>query len=343
MEILFKKDLPLLNFGAFTTKQPNHSMTMTFTDFFAAIGVTVEAGTKTKGFLPVPGTPVEMPYTIISGTRPGKQILITGGVHGGEYPCIETAIQLGLQLQPSEISGVVVVIHPVNPPAFHAKLQYYGPYDGKNLNRVFPGKAMGSVSERIAYTVSQLQQCSDFFIDLHGGDIHEALLPFVIYSKLGGESVAAQSREVSSFLGFPYVVGSVSDNGSIGGAAVSGVPGLLAELGMCGRWSPEEVEEYIEAVRNTLRGLGVLEGTFVRHEDVKYLESMQVVTAGHKGCWYPSRELGDEVGAGEKLGEIRDFFGEVLSTYYADRGGILLYVVTSLAIVEGDPLCAVGA
>lgn len=315
---------------------------MTFTDFFDTIGIRFEAGTKTRGFIPVPGTPVEMPCTIICGTRPGRQILITGGVHGGEYPCIETAIQLGLHLQPAEISGTVVVVHPVNPPAFFAKLQYYGPYDGKNLNRVFPGKALGTASERIAYVVSQLQQCSDFFIDLHGGDIHEALLPFVIYSRLGGDEVAAQSREVSSFLGFPYVVGSVSDNGSIGGAANSGVPGLLAELGMCGRWSAEEVEEYIEAVRNTLRGLGVIEGTFVRHEDVKYLDSMQVLTAQHTGCWYPSKELGEEVASGEKLGEIRDFFGEVLSTYYAERGGILLYVVTSLAIVTGDPLCAVG-
>lgn len=315
---------------------------MTFAEFFQSLGVSVEAGTKVSGYIPVAGTPVEMPYTFIAGTNPGKQILITGGVHGGEYPCIETAIRLARLIQPSEVRGTLVVIHPVNPAAFHAKMQYYGPYDGKNLNRVFPGKAMGTVSERIAYTVSQLQQCADFYIDLHGGDIHEALLPFVIYSKGGGEAVSAMSREVSSYLGFPYVVGSVSENGSIGGAAGAGIPGLLAELGMCGRWSEEEVEEYIEAIRNTLRGLEVLEGKFVKHADVKYLVSMQVLTAAHQGCWYPTKNLGEEVAAGEKLGEIRDFFGEVLSTYRADKAGTLLYVVTSLAIVEGDPLCAVG-
>ncbi len=315
---------------------------MNFKEFFDVLGVQIDAGKKVSGYVPVPGTPVEMPFTIISGSRPGKQILVTGGVHGGEYPCIETAIRLARQLDPAEIMGTVVVIHPVNPPAFFAKLQYFGPYDGKNLNRVFPGKALGSVSERIAYTVSQLQQCSDFYIDLHGGDIHEALVPFVIYSKLGGDEVAEQSRKLSAFPGFPWVVGSVSENGSIGGAASAGVPGFLAELGMCGRWSEEEVEQYVEAIRNTLKALEVLEGTPIQHKEVTYLDSMQVVTAAHQGCWYPAKALGEVVKAGEKLGEIRDFFGEVLSTYTAEKEGTLLYLVTSLAIVEGDPLCAVG-
>ena len=58
------------------------------------------AGTKTTGHIPVAGTPIEMPFTLICGTKQGKDILITGGVHGGEYPCIETAIQLAKELDP---------------------------------------------------------------------------------------------------------------------------------------------------------------------------------------------------------------------------------------------------
>lgn len=168
---------------------------------------------KSTGFIKVKGTEVSMPATFIEGKKPGKQILITGGVHGGEYPCIETAIQLAKHIDPMEVAGTIVIIHPVNVPAFYAKLQYYGPYDGKNLNRVFPGKALGTVSERIAYTVHQLQLAADFYIDLHGGDIHESLVPFVIYSTLGSDELNEQSRKASAALGFPYVVGSVSDNG----------------------------------------------------------------------------------------------------------------------------------
>lgn len=296
---------------------------------------------KTRGFIPVQGTPVEMPFTFIHGAKPGKAILLTGGVHGGEYPCIETAIQLANELDPAEVSGTILIIHPVNPAAFLARMQYYGPYDGKNLNRVFPGKATGTVSERIAYQVHQFQQAADFFLDLHGGDIHEALVPFVIYSKLGDPAKAEQSRLASALLGFPYVVGSVSDNGSIGAAAQSGTPGFLAELGQCGRWNQAEVDQYKSAVGNVLRYLEVLPGE-VKPYEAEFLEKMLVTSATEEGCWYPSVELKDQVKKGQKLGEIRDFFGTVKAEYFADSEGIVLYLVTSLAITVNDPLCAIG-
>jgi len=314
---------------------------MTFESILSTHGFSATPGYKSQGFIKVEGTPVEMPATFIVGAKPGKQILITGGVHGGEYPCIETAIQLAITIDPKEVKGTIVVIHPVNVPAFLAKLQYFGPYDGKNLNRVFPGKAKGTVSERIAYTVHQLQLAADFYIDLHGGDIHESLVPFVIYSNLGGTEMAEQSKAASAALGFPYVVGSVSDNGSMGAAAKAGTPGFLAELGQCGRWSNEEVNQYIEATYNVLRSLGVLEGD-IKTSQVTFLKKMAVMTAEHEGCWYAFKNLEEEVKKGDALGEIRDFFGNVLGEYKAEEDGVLLYVVTSLAITKGDPLTAIG-
>lgn len=313
----------------------------TFESLLSTCGFDKTEAKTTQGYILVEGTPVKMPATFIRGDQPGKQILITGGVHGGEYPCIETAIQLAKRLDPKEIKGTILVIHPVNVPAFLAKLQYYGPYDGKNLNRVFPGKALGTTSERIAHVVHQFQQAADFYIDLHGGDIHESLVPFVIYSNLGGEKLAEESRQASAALGFPYVVGSVSDNGSIGAAAKAGTPGFLAELGQCGRWSAEEVETYVAATQNVLRSLEVLTGDALK-STVTFLSKMAVTTATHEGCWYASKKLEDRVKKGEVLGEVRDFFGTVLGEYKAEEDGVLLYVVTSLAITVGDPLTAIG-
>ncbi|MEN2282123.1 M14 family metallopeptidase [Algoriphagus sp. SE2] len=297
--------------------------------------------TKVRGFIPVPGTSVEMPFTFIQGAKPGKAILITAGVHGGEYPCIETAIQLAKEIDPAEVSGTILIIHPVNPAAFLARMQYYGPFDGKNLNRVFPGKATGTVSERIAYEVHQFQQAADFYLDLHGGDIHEGLVPFVIYSKLGNKEQVEHSRLASALLGFPYVVGSVSENGSIGAAAKAGTPGFLAELGQCGRWSVSEVNEYKSAVLNVLRSLHVISGEVI-HSKVEFLDKMLVTTATADGCWYPAVQLEQKVKIGEKLGEVRDYFGNVKEEYLSESDGVVLYLVTSLAITSNDPLAAVG-
>ncbi len=93
------------------------------------------------------------------------------------------------------------------------------------------------------------------------------------------------------------MVGSVSDNGSIGAAAAAGTPGFLAELGQCGRWSEEEVETYVEATNNLLRVLGVLSGAPKTYK-VTYLKKMAVAMAEQEGCWYAAKKLEETVKKG---------------------------------------------
>ena len=38
-----------------------------------------ERGQKLRGWLPVPGTSIQLPLTLIHGARPGKILLVTGG------------------------------------------------------------------------------------------------------------------------------------------------------------------------------------------------------------------------------------------------------------------------
>lgn len=300
-------------------------------------------GEKTQGFLEVKGTPVKMPVTLINGTKEGKTVLITGGTHGGEYPGVETAIRLACTLTPEEIAGQLIIVHPCNVPAFQAKLQYVGPYDGKNLNREYPGLATGTVTQRIAFTVSSmLFPLAEFYMDLHGGDIHEALTPFVIYSKLGDEAQTACALEAAKALGVKYICGSVSSNGTFGCAAKMGVPGFLAEIGNLGLWTEEEVTQYISGVKNVLRLLSVMDGEVKENPDCIICEKMDGVDADQTGCWYPCVSLNQEVTKGQKIGEIRDYFGNVLSEYYAPCDGWVLYVIASLAINAGDPIFAEG-
>uniref|UniRef100_UPI0016468C7C succinylglutamate desuccinylase/aspartoacylase family protein n=1 Tax=Lawsonibacter celer TaxID=2986526 RepID=UPI0016468C7C len=234
-------------------------------------------------------------------------------------------------------------VHPVNVPAFQAKLQYVGPYDGKNLNREYPGLATGTVTQRIAYTISsQLFTQADFYMDLHGGDIHESLTPFVIYSKLGDEAQTKLSLEASKALGVKYVCGSVSTNGTFGCAATMGVPGFLGEIGNCGLWSEDEVKQYVDGVSNVLRLLKVLPGEVVENKEAVVVDHMTGLDAQQTGCWYPCVKINDVVKKGQKLGEIRDYFTNVLGEYFAPCDGVMLYVISSLPINAGDPIIAIG-
>ena len=309
---------------------------------FKVGSLTCAPNSKVRGFLKVAGTGIEMPVTLVSGAE-GKTVVITGGTHGGEYPGIETAIRLAQEIDPEDIQGNLAIVHPVNTTSFLARTQYYVPADGKNLNRVFPGKALGTLSERIAYTIStELFAQADFYVDLHGGDIHEALIPFALYPASAAPDVVRVSREAASKVGVGYVAGSYSSNGACGSAAAAGVPSILVEIGKCGLWSEEEVATYSRGVKNVLRYLGVMCGTCEDLGPVECLERMTVISAQHEGCWYPCTRPGDRITGGQKFGEIRDYFGKVLGEYRAPLPGIVLYVASSLAIAAGDPLGAIG-
>jgi hypothetical protein len=43
-------------------------------------------GQKVTDFLEVSGTDVRMPVTVVCGVNDGATLLVTAGIHGGEYP-----------------------------------------------------------------------------------------------------------------------------------------------------------------------------------------------------------------------------------------------------------------
>lgn len=302
-----------------------------------------EPGTKVMGYIEVPGTYVKVPATLINGTRPGKTISITAGIHGGEYVGIETIIGLANKLQPEDVCGQLILVHIVNVPAFEAKLQYIGPDDGKNLNRSFPGKATGTVTEKIAYAITtMLHSKSNFYMDLHSGDIHEELTPFVLYHRNAADEVAKISKEAAALMGIGLVIGSGSEVGSINTAAMSGIPGILAEIGQCGCWSYEEVLRFEKGIINVLKYFGVLKGEVEKAENVEFITMMHCVDSQENGCWYPYVSVNQRVSKGEKIGVTKDYFGNILKEYNAPAEGRVIYATKSLAIRRGDSLLAIA-
>ena len=305
----------------------------------------VPQGAKESGFLEVPGTGVRMPLTVANGVQDGPRVLFTGGVHGGEYPGIEAVIRLARALDPRELRGTVVLVHLVSLPAFHARQQYVVPQDGKNLNRQFPGKAMGTVTERMAHVLmSEIAQRMDAWVDLHGGDIHEALVPFTIYSDVAEERVVSASRAMAEVYGIEYVVASASvKGGTYSAAANAGVPCILAEAGQLAQLDEAIVGIHLRGCRNVLKHLGCLSGDPEPVRRIQLLRSFDWLFSGQTACWYPAVEVGQRVEEGHVAGVVRDYFGATLEEYRAPATGVVLFLVTSLAINQGDPLLAVGA
>ncbi len=226
------------------------------------VGTAVAArGQRAFGTIPVPGLDVALPVAVLHGRRPGPTVCITAGIHGAEYVGIEAAIRTVQVLDPQRLRGTVVVVPITNPPAFAARAIYVCPLDGKNLNRVFPGAPEGTPSERIAHAVFTAAIArADAYIDLHGGDLNEALLPFTLYHGGAAPEVAARARAMAEAFGIRHIVDGVVDGAAYAAAAAAGIPAILPEAGGQGVLDPAMVRVHIRGVANVLKHLGVLRG-----------------------------------------------------------------------------------
>ena len=112
--------------------------------------ICAEAGEKKTGWLEIEGGGQKLPLTLICGAKEGPTMMISAGIHGAEYIGVQALSELSRELDPRELKGNVICIRVANPSAFRDYVRFFVPEDGKNLNRVFPGKKDGTLSERIA-------------------------------------------------------------------------------------------------------------------------------------------------------------------------------------------------
>jgi predicted deacylase len=236
------------------------------------------------------------------------------------------------------------VVPVINLPGFVARSIYVCPLDGKNPNRVFPGDAGGTGSEQIAdWVFRNVISQADYYVDLHGGDLIEALVPFTIFFRSGNEQVDAMSLEMAKIFGIHYLVSSGTPGSTISAASSAGIPSILTESGGQGIWTPGQVADHTNGLQRLMRYLKMIPGSAPELTPFTLLERFLWVRSGHEGFWYPQVSVGETVRAGQELGYIKDWEGNVLQTGLSPDKGTVLFIVSSLAIHEKDPLFAVGA
>ncbi|MBV7276218.1 succinylglutamate desuccinylase/aspartoacylase family protein [Clostridium sp. PL3] len=307
--------------------------------------MSARTGEKVSGYVQVKGMDIELPVTIICGDKEGKTVFISGGVHNAEYVGIQTAIEIASEISPSQLTGNLIILHLMNRTGFEHRTMSLVYEDGKNLNREFPGSEQGTVADKICHTVvTEFQRNADYYIDLHCGDGYEELIPYVYCVGVADPEVAHKSREMAEMVNVAYLVQSpCGSGGAYNYAGSCGIPSILIERGCMGRWSKEEVKLGKEDIRNVLRYLGVLEGDV--SERTYHPVDVGIViykNAAHTGCWYPTKRAGDTFKKGEILGQVKDYFGNVLESCIAEMDGILLYHVGSLCVIKGGSMVAYG-
>jgi predicted deacylase len=308
-------------------------------------------GTKAQGQVDW-GDPVlvgwEWPYVAINGAASGPAVLVTGGIHGSEYASIDAVIRLGAGLDPAAVKGQILCLPVMNPAAFWERTAYVSPIDNLNLNRVFPGKPKGSFSERLAHRlVEGAMRHADAYVDMHGGDVPEALVPFNLYYETGDPAVDARSRAMAEAYGAPALLVQRDEGAPVAGLAYAtaarlGVPAIIAEDGGAGTYDAAIAKRMLAGAENVLRSLEVIAGPLRNPPPPRRFAKFAWLRSRQAGFFRPAAEVGAEVAAGQVLGRLVDFHGRSLEEIAVPDAGQILFMVVSPAIGRNGLICGIG-
>jgi predicted deacylase len=311
-------------------------------------------GEKVSGFIDVPdgidpGT--RIPVTVAAGVRDGPVLALVAGTHGSEPSPIVALQRVRAELDPTQLAGTVILVHVANVPSFQRRTIYRGPHDWKNLNRVFPGRPDGTASERIAHAITTevIDRC-DCLVDMHSGDGNEALRPYAYWNKLGlDDAVDLRARDMALAFGLDHIVIDRSRPRDASAslycsntAHVRGKPAVTTEAGGLGVPTEDMVALNVRGAFRVMRHLGMLPGEREMVERPVWLEPSVVLTSPGTGTWHPAVAPDDRVQEGALLGTLTDWFGDPVAEVRAPLGGIVLYVVASPAMSEGEPVAMVA-
>jgi uncharacterized protein len=306
--------------------------------------------TLTRRHLDLAG--LDVPALEVTGTADGPRLTVLAGVHGCEYAPMAAQRIWARGLAARELRGRVLAIPVLNLPAFWARTPFVVPDDGKNLNRCFPGSPSGSLAERLAYdTFTKVIEGSDALIDMHAGDMVEALEPFALYDAGPAE---ARARDLAEAYGLGYVIRqepgpdrAVAGTTSAAAAEI-GIPAIIAEAGGCGLVEQAAVGAHLRGLNRVLALLGMSPdpaGPADRDgPPPRPLQRFHWLRCGHPGWWEPAEQAGAMVIEGQVLGTVSTIDGsEILETITAPSDGVLMFVTSSPAVPADGLLLGLGA
>lgn len=303
------------------------------------------AGQRALGWLRVPRG-WALPGFVVRGEAPGPTLSVIAGLHGGEVAAVQALRQLASLLKPERFRGVVRGVICVNMPAFTARVEHVNPMDGVNLNRIFPGDGCGTASFRVVdFVMTRVIQGSDAFVDLHGGDRSEALMPYAMFPVSGTTTVDTTAEALAVAYGLPLVghasVAELPGRAWVAGGSV-GVPSILAEAGGQGRASGAAVQIHIEGLSAVMATLGMRAEVPRSVVQPRRSGKVEFVSAAQDGVFESVAVPGTLVRCGADLGTVFDVLGTCLQELHSPCRGTVVMVVDALSVRRGEHLVGIA-
>jgi uncharacterized protein len=314
---------------------------------------TAPAGQKATGFIQVAAgvdAATNIPVIVINGAKPGPKLAIVAGSHGTEYASIIALENLVHAVDAADLSGTLIVVPLVNLASFAQKVPHLNPVDGKNMNRMFPGKADGTQTERASWALArQVVEKCDYLIDLHGGDLDENLRRYAYWPQTGKDQLDAASRGMVLAFGLDHIILQKNQAPAVAGATSisrfaedQGKPTIIAEAGHAGTTDTADVDALVRGCRNVMRHLKMLPGSVTPVEHPVWIGQLTTVRSEYDGIFYPLVIPEAYVQRGMLIGYITDYFGNKLADAASPISGVVTYICSVPSMKKGDTVANIG-
>ena len=292
------------------------------------------------------GLPMEIPVVIVQGKADGPTLWLHGCVHGNEY-CGTFIIHRFLRgIDPAELKGTVVALPVLNITGFqrNQRMSPFEGYAGGDLNRCFPGKPDGTLTEQMGHRIwKSLREHADYFVDFHTAFTPDTR--WALFAPPSGEA-GKKAEAMASAFGFKHTLPTPLDilgGSALIAAAKEGIPGLIVEAGGIGpAFSPETVADAAGRLKNVARKLGMLPGAVADHGKLTFFSNFAWVNAPRGGLFRPVVKCGQRIEKGEVVGRYYDLHGEHVDDAKAPTSGIVLAVNAGPLMPSGDILVHIG-
>ena len=253
---------------------------------------------------------VMIPLTVVKNDV-GPTVIFTGANHGDEYEGPIALWWLSNELKSKDIRGRVIIVPAMNYPAFKAGKRTSS-IDGGNMNRAFPGRPDGTITEIIAdYFNRVLLPMADYVVDLHSGGKTLDFVPFACAHVL--EDKHQQARCIAAMEAFnaPYSLMLLElDSAKMYDTAAEkmGKVFIGTELGGGGSASATTVAIAKRGILNLLKHAGILSGEPERGPSISLVtpDHRSFVTIDPSALLEMCVDLGSDVKNGEVIALVHD-------------------------------------
>ncbi|MDT4891578.1 MAG: hypothetical protein QOE97_613 [Pseudonocardiales bacterium] len=284
------------------------------------------------------------------GSGDGPTLAVLGGVHGDELEGVVAARMFAAHLRalPADaLRGRVRVVPVSNPIAFAAR-ERTTPGDGANLARTFPGRADGTLTERIAHMLtSAVIAEADLLVDLHSAGAKYEMPVFAGF--VSDAPTAPRSGAATYAFGAPLVWEHIGTGPgrSMSAAEELGVASMYVEGSGGGGLIGRDLDVYTDGLQRLLAWLNIATPTadepraplVLRGDDGDVDESLACSVAGY--CITRVR-AGDAVRPDQLLADIVDDDGAIVEQIRSPRPGTVMMLRRRAEVGPGDGIAMLG-